>query len=132
MGGSAAAAAAAGGATQLTSERFVGSAKVFDDAVRAHKGVLVFSKTTCPYCDRVKKALDTKSIPYAVVELDRVDKAPELRTELTRLSGIVMLDSVPPCAAFFSPPTFPFSFFPGFLFFFFRRTRCPSFSLVVS
>ncbi len=82
-------AAAAAGATQLTGERFSAGAKAFDESVRGHKGVLVFSKTTCPYCDRVKKAFDSKSIPYSVVELDRVDKSPEIRTELTRLSGIV-------------------------------------------
>lgn len=70
----------------LTSERFVGSG--FDAAVAAHSGVLVFSKTTCPFCDRVKAAFAAKAIPYSVVELDRVDKAAEVRKELTRLSGI--------------------------------------------
>lgn len=73
----------------LTSERFVGTGDAFDAAVSGHKGVLVFSKTTCPFCDRVKAAFAAKSIPYSVVELDRVDKAAEVRKELTRLSGIV-------------------------------------------
>jgi thioredoxin-related protein len=50
----------------------------FDAAVSGHKGVLVFSKTTCPFCDRVKAAFAAKSIPYSVVELDRVDKAARL------------------------------------------------------
>jgi hypothetical protein len=73
----------------LSSERFLGGSKQFDDAVREHKGVLVFSKTTCPFCDRVKSAFDAKSIPYSVVELDRVESASAVRTELSRLSGIV-------------------------------------------
>jgi len=115
---------AAAGATLLTGERFAGGAKAFDESVRTHKGVLVFSKTTCPYCDRVKKAFDAKSIPYAVVELDRVDKAPEIHTELKRLAGIVTL------AAFATLSKIFFFLLIGFLCA--RRTLCRWFSLAAS
>jgi len=62
----------------------------FDDAVRSQRGVLIFSKTTCAYCARVKKAFEAKGVPYAVIEFDSFDDdvVEPLRGELQRLSGI--------------------------------------------
>ena len=56
--------------------------------------VMIFSKTTCPYCDKVKDALDCAGIEYYSEE---VDKSPqkwnldELKSTFITLTGLLTL-----------------------------------------
>ena len=49
--------------------------------------VIVFSKTYCPYCKRVKALLDSENIPYTVVELDTNKNGAEYQRLLLQLTG---------------------------------------------
>lgn len=42
-----------------------------DNLIKQNK-VIVFSKTTCPYCDKVKELFKNLKIEYVTIELDRV------------------------------------------------------------
>ncbi|KAG2785598.1 hypothetical protein PC129_g655 [Phytophthora cactorum] len=56
------------------------------DAIAKEK-VLVFSKTHCPYCARVKGTLDVLDAKYEVVELDTRDDGVEIQSLLLDLTG---------------------------------------------
>eukprot|EP00546_Thalassionema_frauenfeldii_P017454 CAMPEP_0178905930 /NCGR_PEP_ID=MMETSP0786-20121207/6549_1 /TAXON_ID=186022 /ORGANISM="Thalassionema frauenfeldii, Strain CCMP 1798" /LENGTH=180 /DNA_ID=CAMNT_0020577593 /DNA_START=266 /DNA_END=808 /DNA_ORIENTATION=+ len=47
-------------------------------------GVVVFSSSTCPFCDTVKEIFESKKVSYKVVELD---ERPDLRAEMASLIG---------------------------------------------
>ncbi|KAG7400756.1 hypothetical protein PHYBOEH_004562 [Phytophthora boehmeriae] len=49
--------------------------------------VLVFSKTHCPYCARVKGTLDVLDAPYEAVELDTRDDGADIQGQLLELTG---------------------------------------------
>ena len=53
----------------------------------AKPGVLVLSKTTCPYCMRAKAALSGAGIPATVVELDSRADGRALQDAAAELSG---------------------------------------------
>lgn len=42
-----------------------------DNLIKQNK-VIVFSKTTCPYCDKVKELFKNLKVEYVTIELDRV------------------------------------------------------------
>ena len=44
------------------------------DLIRENK-IAIFSKTTCPYCTKVKQLFDSLNEKYAVVELDKLGNA---------------------------------------------------------
>ena len=46
--------------------------------------VTVYSTTWCPYCDRAKRLLEQRGIPYASVNLD---DDPRFRSALVELTG---------------------------------------------
>ncbi|ETM34213.1 glutaredoxin, variant [Phytophthora nicotianae] len=56
------------------------------DAIAKEK-VLVFSKTHCPYCARVKGTLDVLDAKYEVVELDTRDDGAEIQSLLLDITG---------------------------------------------
>ena len=56
------------------------------DRVEGEK-VIVFSKSYCPYCSKVKQLLESEGIPYTVVELDQHEQGQELQRILLRLTG---------------------------------------------
>lgn len=50
--------------------------------------VMVFSKTTCPFCIKLKKAFNEKRIDYFSVELNTLgDDGPKIQEELAKLTG---------------------------------------------
>ena len=74
----------AGGAAPLAAAQFPADA----DGVRAlvaRERMVLFSKQMCPFCMRVKAALQTQSAAYCVLELDR---APRTQAALAEVSGI--------------------------------------------
>lgn len=49
--------------------------------------VLIFSKTTCPYCARVKGTLDVLDAPYEAVDLNTRDDGAEIQALLLEMTG---------------------------------------------
>jgi glutaredoxin 3 len=47
----------------------------------------MYSTRVCPYCIRAEQLLAKKGIPADKIEKIRVDEKPELREEMTRLTG---------------------------------------------
>ncbi|KAE9359158.1 hypothetical protein PR003_g923 [Phytophthora rubi] len=56
------------------------------DAIAKEK-VLVFSKTHCPYCARVKGTLDVLDAKYEAVELDTRDDGAAIQSLLLDITG---------------------------------------------
>ena len=54
------------------------SRAVIETLVKEHR-VVLFSKTWCPFCNKVKELLNSKFIPYHKIELDK---------ELTQISNL--------------------------------------------
>eukprot|EP01064_Diplonema_japonicum_P023163 TRINITY_DN33619_c0_g1_i1.p1 TRINITY_DN33619_c0_g1~~TRINITY_DN33619_c0_g1_i1.p1 ORF type:complete len:111 (+),score=17.42 TRINITY_DN33619_c0_g1_i1:36-368(+) len=53
---------------------------------KAH--VLVFSKSYCPYCSRVKGLFEgAKPASYSVVEIDQIPNGGAIQSELQKLTG---------------------------------------------
>lgn len=46
--------------------------------------IVMYSSGYCPYCMRARSMLDAKSVRYSVIDVDR---EPEKRAEMRRLSG---------------------------------------------
>ncbi|KAF9896030.1 hypothetical protein BX616_008280, partial [Lobosporangium transversale] len=53
----------------------------------AQNPVMIFSKSYCPYCLRVKDLFDDMSISYKALELDEHEQGFEIQQELKALSG---------------------------------------------
>lgn len=50
--------------------------------------VMVFSKTTCPFCTKLKKAFNAKRIEFVSVELNTLgDEGPKIQEELAKQTG---------------------------------------------
>ena len=60
--------------------------EVVDAAIKKHK-VIVFSKSSCPYCAKVKRFLADKGIQFTVVELDQNPKGSEIQALLEEHTG---------------------------------------------
>ncbi|KAK3102799.1 hypothetical protein FSP39_014001 [Pinctada imbricata] len=59
---------------------------VINNYIQKNK-VMVFSKTTCPFCTKVKDLLKSMNVQYEVLELDKADNGSELQNTLQQLSG---------------------------------------------
>ncbi|KAF9580914.1 hypothetical protein BGW38_002248 [Lunasporangiospora selenospora] len=53
----------------------------------AENNVMIFSKSYCPYCLRVKDLFDDLNVPYKALELDQHDQGEEIQQALRVLSG---------------------------------------------
>merc|ERR1719261_2145066 len=49
--------------------------------------VVVFSKTTCPFCRRTKDLFDGLDVKYTAVELDEMENGPAVQDALLASSG---------------------------------------------
>ncbi|XP_049850820.1 uncharacterized protein LOC126323937 isoform X2 [Schistocerca gregaria] len=49
--------------------------------------VVVFSKSTCPYCRRAKELFTEHSVKFEAFELDQMDNGSDIRTYLTEITG---------------------------------------------
>ena len=57
-----------------------------DAAIKKHK-VILFSKSLCPYCAKVKRFLADKGIAFTVVELDQNPEGAEIQALLEKHTG---------------------------------------------
>jgi glutaredoxin len=49
--------------------------------------VTIFSKTTCPFCAKVKELFKSLNEPFTVVELDQIDEGASIRDYLFEKTG---------------------------------------------
>ncbi|KAM4720845.1 glutaredoxin 2 [Rhinophrynus dorsalis] len=49
--------------------------------------VVIFSKTTCPYCTMAKEAFDKINVSYKTVELDKIEHGNQLQAVLHKMTG---------------------------------------------
>lgn len=49
--------------------------------------VVVFSKTTCPYCSMAKRTLDSVGAMYDLIELDRLEDGSKMQDILLNITG---------------------------------------------
>lgn len=64
-----------------------GDAKAFIERTVSEHAVVVFSKSTCPYCVRVKKLFGDVRANIFLVELNKRDDMSVLQDELNRITG---------------------------------------------
>jgi len=57
------------------------------DQLVATNSVMVFSKTTCPFCHKIKKMFEDKKVKIEVLELDQIANGPEIQAALLEKSG---------------------------------------------
>ncbi|KAF9909446.1 thioredoxin reductase [Linnemannia zychae] len=53
----------------------------------ASNAVMIFSKSYCPYCLRVKDLFDDLNVPYKALELDQHDQGVQIQNDLKTLTG---------------------------------------------
>nr|CAB3267403.1 thioredoxin reductase 3 [Phallusia mammillata] len=56
--------------------------------------VMVFSKTTCPFCAKVKALFSSLQVPFQVFEVDQVANTAEIQEELFKISGLKTVPNV--------------------------------------
>lgn len=61
--------------------------KEFVDKLAQTSHVVIFSKTTCPFCAKVKELFKTINQSYVTVELDQIDEGPAIRDYLFEKTG---------------------------------------------
>ncbi|KFQ30832.1 hypothetical protein N332_05976, partial [Mesitornis unicolor] len=49
--------------------------------------VVIFSKTTCPYCKRAKELFENMNINYTAVELDMITNGSQFQDVLEQMTG---------------------------------------------
>ncbi|XP_008209404.2 glutaredoxin isoform X3 [Nasonia vitripennis] len=57
------------------------------DQLIASDKVVIFSKTTCPYCKMAKEVFDKLKQSYTAIELDKRDDADEIQDILGEITG---------------------------------------------
>ncbi|KAF9416766.1 hypothetical protein BGZ94_010124 [Podila epigama] len=60
----------------------------------AENPVMIFSKSYCPYCLRVKDLFDDMHVKYKALELDEHDLGDEIQQSLKALSGQATVPNV--------------------------------------
>ena len=63
------------------------SSQVFLDETVANNSVVIFSKTTCSFCDKAKEVFDALGVGYRTVELDRRGDCAQLQDYLNQMTG---------------------------------------------
>lgn len=60
--------------------------EVVEQRIKDNK-VMVFSKTTCPFCTKIKNLFDSLGFKYEVLELDQMAEGPAIQAALAEKSG---------------------------------------------
>ncbi|XP_011150080.1 glutaredoxin-C4-like isoform X3 [Harpegnathos saltator] len=63
------------------------SAREFIDQAIAKESVVIFSKSSCPYCKMAKQVFDSLNKTYMAIELDDREDADEIQTILGEMTG---------------------------------------------
>nr|DBA18205.1 TPA: hypothetical protein GDO54_016481 [Pyxicephalus adspersus] len=57
------------------------------EEVISNNCVVIFSKTSCPYCTMAKRAFDEINVNYKTIELDRIEDGSHLQSALHEMTG---------------------------------------------
>ncbi|KAF9146309.1 hypothetical protein BGX30_001960 [Mortierella sp. GBA39] len=60
----------------------------------ASNPVMIFSKSYCPYCLRVKDLFDDLAVPYKALELDEHENGADIQADLKTLTGQTSVPNV--------------------------------------
>jgi len=60
--------------------------EMVDQYIKDNK-VMMFSKSTCPFCTKIKKLFEQEKIQYEVLELDQIAEGPALQAALAEKTG---------------------------------------------
>ncbi|XP_014484089.1 PREDICTED: glutaredoxin-C4-like isoform X2 [Dinoponera quadriceps] len=63
------------------------SAREFIEQAIAKESVVIFSKSTCPYCKMAKQVFDSLNKTYMAIELDGREDADEIQSVLGEMTG---------------------------------------------
>ncbi|EFQ97960.1 glutaredoxin [Nannizzia gypsea CBS 118893] len=63
------------------------AAKVKAEKIIAENGVVVFSKSYCPYCNETKALLNSRGAKFFVMELDKVDDGSAIQSALQEITN---------------------------------------------
>ncbi|XP_071982897.1 glutaredoxin 2 isoform X2 [Engystomops pustulosus] len=63
-----------------------GALKAVEETV-SQNCVVIYSKSTCPYCKMAKDAFDSINVTYTTIELDEIDNGRQLQEALHQLTG---------------------------------------------
>ena len=75
------------GGNQSSSAPSSGNAKSYIENTISEHPVVVFSKSTCPYCARVKKLFGDVRADIFLVEINKRNDMSALQDELSRITG---------------------------------------------
>jgi len=78
--------------TKLSGSLF-GTRVSLEKEVRNHK-VMVFSKSYCPFCKRVKDAFATRNVAISVCELDEETNGEQIQSLLATITGLRTVPNV--------------------------------------
>ncbi|KAF8983085.1 hypothetical protein BGZ46_010904 [Entomortierella lignicola] len=76
-----------GQSSSTLSPEMAAAIKTQVDNIIATNGVVVFSKTTCPYCAKAKAHLQQFGVNAYVVELNEVENGADIQNYLRELTG---------------------------------------------
>jgi len=62
--------------------------------------VVVYSKTTCPYCVKAKNLLNDEKIDYVALELNKLDNGHQVVTDLRERTGLNYVPQIFVCGEF--------------------------------
>ncbi|XP_011150077.1 glutaredoxin-C4-like isoform X1 [Harpegnathos saltator] len=74
-------------AVSSTNRAAMTSAREFIDQAIAKESVVIFSKSSCPYCKMAKQVFDSLNKTYMAIELDDREDADEIQTILGEMTG---------------------------------------------
>lgn len=60
--------------------------KIIEEAI-SNNCVVIFSKTSCPYCRMAKEAFDDINVNYKTIELDQIENGSHLQSALHEMTG---------------------------------------------
>ncbi|XP_011150078.1 glutaredoxin-C4-like isoform X2 [Harpegnathos saltator] len=75
------------GSVSSTNRAAMTSAREFIDQAIAKESVVIFSKSSCPYCKMAKQVFDSLNKTYMAIELDDREDADEIQTILGEMTG---------------------------------------------
>ena len=68
-----------------------GKGKTMEDKIRelnAENGVMIYSKSWCPFCSQAKSIFDQLEVEYLALELDEFEEGQDIQDTLAGITGI--------------------------------------------
>ncbi|XP_040215742.1 glutaredoxin 2 isoform X2 [Rana temporaria] len=72
--------------SNATDQQNGNAVKLIEETI-SNNCVVIFSKTSCPYCTMAKEAFDDISVSYKAIELDQIENGSHLQSALHGMTG---------------------------------------------